>query len=66
MEPLVERLTLTDTRDPSRQLRISFHLSIELPECFVFSIWRDGLCVASARLNRADATAIRAMLGQYV
>ena len=41
-----------DVRDGGRTLRVTWHPSEEF---FVLSIWRDGACIATSRLDRRSA-----------
>ncbi|MGH8861558.1 MAG: hypothetical protein ACRDVG_10050 [Jatrophihabitantaceae bacterium] len=41
-----------DVRDNGRSLRVAWHASEEF---FVLSIWRDGVCVATSRVDRATS-----------
>jgi hypothetical protein len=51
-----------DVRDDGRTLRVTWHPSEQF---FVLSIWRDGACIATSRLDRHTASAlIGTMVGQ--
>ncbi|HEY2271769.1 MAG TPA: hypothetical protein VGH30_03280 [Jatrophihabitantaceae bacterium] len=45
--------TFFDVRDDGRSMRVSWHPQDDF---FVLSMWRDGTCVATFRLDGADAT----------
>jgi hypothetical protein len=52
-----------DVRDGGRNLRVTWHPSEEL---FVLSIWRDGICVATSRLDRPTASALVATVVEHL
>lgn len=52
-----------DVRDGGRNLRVTWH---PIGEIFVISIWRDGVCAATSRLDRAAAATLIATLAGHL
>lgn len=48
-----------DVREDDRALRVSWHHEIG---CVVLSMWREGRCVGTARLDPADAARLVGVL----
>lgn len=47
--------TFADARGPSRWLRVTWH---DEADVVVLSIWRDGSCIGTVRVDRADVPAL--------
>jgi hypothetical protein len=52
-----------DVRDGGRTLRVAWHPSEEF---FVLSVWRDGVCAGTSRLDRRAASALIATLVEHL
>jgi hypothetical protein len=50
---------LADARDGERAMRVTWHLELG---CVVLSTWRDGTCVATARLTPEEAARLIGVL----
>ncbi len=61
MLPLSRTTALPDVRGGHRALQVTWH---ERDDVFVVSTWRDGECVASARLAPAEAAALIGALAE--
>lgn len=55
--------TFDDVRDGGRYFRVTWHPSGEF---FVLSVWRDGVCAGTSRLDRVAAADLIATLAGHL